>query len=114
MSFFTKKHFLPFIACFIFIQGYAQPLISGPWAGNVELRTAVICMEVAPTVKKVALRFYPADDSTQMKTIHFKGELGKTFNPIKIELNALDFNTTYNYKIFLDGEGNYVAEKLNH
>ncbi len=79
-------------------------LISGPWAGNVELRTAVICMEVAPSVKKVALRYSPMTDTFQIKTINYKGPLGKTFNPIKIELNALDFNTTYSYKIYLDGK----------
>jgi alkaline phosphatase D len=99
-----KKIFLSFVAVAAFIQLQAQSLISGPWAGNVELRTAVICMEVAPKVKKVAVRVYPSGDSTQMKAINFKGALGKAFNPIKIELNALDFNTTYSYKIFLDGK----------
>ena len=99
-----KKIFLSFVAVAAFIQLQAQSLISGPWAGNVELRTAVICMEVAPKVKKVAVRVYPSSDSTQMKTINFKGALGKAFNPIKIELNGLDFNTTYRYKILLDGK----------
>ena len=104
MSFFTKKHFLPLIACFIFIKGYAQPLISGPWAGNVELRTAVVCMEVAPNVKKVAVRYFPVEDTAKQKIVVFRGALGKSFNPVKVELNGLDFNTTYRYSIILDGK----------
>ena len=104
MQLHLKRIILLAFAVIVFIQLHAQSLISGPWAGNVELRTAVVCLEVAPTVKKVALRYFPVNDTSQVKTINFKGPLGKTFNPIKIELNALDFNTTYNYKIFLDGK----------
>ena len=99
-----KKIFLSFLAVALVVYSDAQSLISGPWAGNVELRTAIICMEVAPTVKKVAVRYNPIYDAAKSKTINFKGALGKAFNPIKIEINGLDFNTTYLYKIMLDGK----------
>ena len=79
-------------------------LISGPWAGNVELRTAMIWLEVAPSVKKVSVTYAPKSDSKITKTVTYKGELGKDFNPVKIELNELEFGTTYNYDVNIDGK----------
>ena len=82
-------------------------LISGPWAGNVELRTASIWLEVSATVKNVAVSYYPINEVSPKNnhtSVKYKGELGKPFNPIKIELNGLEFGTTYNYDILIDGE----------
>ena len=85
----------------------SRNLISGPWAGNVELRTASIWLEVSATVKNVAVSYYPINEVSPKNnhtSVKYKGELGKPFNPIKIELNGLEFGTTYNYDILIDGE----------
>lgn len=82
-------------------------LISGPWSGNVELRTASIWLEVSATVKNVAVSYYPINEvlpKNNHTSVKYKGELGKPFNPIKIELNGLEFGTTYNYDILIDGK----------
>ncbi|MFT3681802.1 MAG: alkaline phosphatase D family protein [Ferruginibacter sp.] len=78
-------------------------LVSGPWAGNVELRNAIIWVEVTPAVKKISVNYHAAGSSAN-KTVDYKGELGKEFNPVKIELNGLDINTTYDYSIIVDGK----------
>jgi alkaline phosphatase D len=79
-------------------------LVSGPWAGNVELRNAVIWAEVGADVKNVAVRYSRGTDPTTNRTVLYKGELGKAFNPVKIALNGLDLNTTYNYVLLLNGK----------
>ncbi|MBL0355998.1 MAG: alkaline phosphatase family protein [Chitinophagaceae bacterium] len=78
-------------------------LVSGPWAGNVELRTATIWVEVTPGVKAVSVKYY-AGNAASAKTVLYRGELGKDFNPVKIELNGLDMNTTYTYTVVVDGK----------
>lgn len=80
------------------------PLVSGPWAGNVELRTAMIWAEVSPLVKSVAVKFAPVANPGAAKTIAYKGSLGNDFNPVKFVLNGLDFNTTYQYQLLIDGK----------
>ncbi len=80
-----------------------KKLVSGPRADNIELRTAVIWLEVAPAVKNVAVLFREKTGGSS-KTIGYKGELGKDFNPIKIPLNGLKMNTEYVYTIILDGK----------
>ena len=93
--------------CFSFMFCVAQqknPLISGPWAGNVELRNAMIWFEVNPSVKKASVKYFPVSNTADTKTITFKGDLQKDFNPVKMELNNLEFGTTYFYEIWLDGK----------
>jgi alkaline phosphatase D len=102
-----------FVALFLLvtIPSFAQPkngIVSGPWAGNVELRNATIWVEVTPDVKSVAVS-YMAEGSTA-KTKKYSGELGKDFNPIKIELNGLEMNKTYTYNVLIDGK----PVKLNY
>jgi alkaline phosphatase D len=77
-------------------------LVSGPWAGNVGLRTATIWAEVDPTAKKVSVKYKAQKIGSAEKIVLCKTALGNDFNPIKIALNGLDFNTTYTYKIFID------------
>lgn len=80
-------------------------LISGPWAGNVELRNATIWLEVAPTAKSVEVQYMKANSSqSYLPPVLYKGELGKDFNPVKIELNGLQMNTTYVYHVLIDGK----------
>lgn len=86
------------------IAQQSKSLISGPWAGNIELRNATIWAEVAPSVKSVAVKFMPATDVKKAKTVVYKGTLGNEFNPVKIELNGLDFGTAYNYQLIIDGK----------
>ena len=71
-------------------------IISGPRADNIELKNATIWLEVAPSVKNVAVLF-TEKGSGRSKTIGYKEELGNDFNHVKIELNGLKINTTYNY-----------------
>jgi alkaline phosphatase D len=79
-------------------------IISGPWAGNVELRNATIWIEVEAAVKAVSVKYSPQSKPTLHKTVAYRGELGKDFNPLKIELNGLDVNTTYIYSVIVDGK----------
>ncbi len=79
-------------------------LVSGPWAGNIELRNATIWAEVSTTVKTVAVKFYPVADPKKAKTVAYKGSLGNEFNPVKVELNGLDFGTGYEYQLIIDGK----------
>ncbi|MEI8060193.1 MAG: alkaline phosphatase D family protein, partial [Ferruginibacter sp.] len=74
---------------------------------NVELRNATIWVEVTSAVKSVAIKFN-AQSTVKNATgiergiVKYKGELGKDFNPIKIELNGLKINTTYTYSILIN------------
>ncbi len=84
-------------------------IVSGPWAGNVELRNATIWVEVTPSVKEVAVKFTalaPAANATGLATglVVYKGVLGNDFNPVKIELNGLKVNTTYTYSVLVNGK----------
>jgi alkaline phosphatase D len=79
-------------------------LISGPMLGNIELRNARIWLEVSPGVKKVELRYYEEGGMTMVTSQVYKGTLGNAFNPITFELNGLKMNTTYTYRLLIDGK----------
>jgi alkaline phosphatase D len=79
-------------------------LISGPWPGNVELRNATIWLEVSPTVKSISVKFNKEGNASTSKIVSYKGKLGKDFNPVKIELNGLDFNTSYTYSVSINNK----------
>ena len=79
-------------------------LVSGPWVGNVELRNVMVWAELSPAVKTAAVKYFPQGKPASAKTVYFKGSFGKDFNPIKIELNGLELNTTYSYSLLLDGK----------
>lgn len=85
--------------------------------GPVELRDAKVWMEVSPEVKTVSLIVNKKGDSKTNKTILYKGELGNEFNPIQFTVGGLDFNTTYEYKISVNGKatgkgGNFTTKDL--
>ena len=90
----------------------SQPrIISGPMLGQIELRDAKIWVEVSPEVKSVSLQYYKVNESSKSKTVLYKGELGNDFNPITFVIGGLDFNTTYQYKILMNGNpSNAVGE----
>ncbi len=82
----------------------AQPrVISGPMLGPVELRDAKVWVEVSPEVKTVALE-YNKKGGALKKTIPYNGSLGNDFNPLQFTIGGLDFNTTYQYRIWIDGK----------
>jgi alkaline phosphatase D len=95
----------------------AQPrIISGPMLGPVELRDAKVWVEVSPDVKAAAIQFNKKG-ATQTKTVLYKGELGNEFNPIQFTIGGLDFNTTYQYKILINGKasnasGEFITKDL--
>lgn len=78
-------------------------IISGPMLGPVELRDAKVWVEVSPEVKTASLEFNKKGD-TKKKTVVYKGVLGNEFNPIYFTVGGLEFNTTYQYKIWLNGK----------
>lgn len=93
---------------FLFISNgtFAQSvkgLVSGPMPGNMGMRTATVWVEVSPSVKKLSISYYPEQDKSALRKTDYRGELGKAFNPVKFELEGLDFNTTYRYSIWIDG-----------
>jgi alkaline phosphatase D len=95
-----------YLSVFIFFSTVvnAQPrVISGPMLGPVELRDAKVWVEVSQEAKTVSLQFNKKG-SAQSKTINYKGGLGNDFNPISFTIGGLDFNTTYQYKIWLNGK----------
>ena len=94
-----------FICCthLLFAQSNTS-LVSGPWAGGVELKSAIIWLEVKPSVKSVDVVIKPGFDNAPSSTVHYAGLLGQDFNPIKIALNGLAINTAYEYTIKLDGK----------
>ena len=79
-------------------------LISGPWAGDVQMRTAIIWAEVTPNVKKVAVQYYSVNNPSKKIVVTYKGVLENDFNPIKIPLNGLAINTSYFYNLIVDGK----------
>ena len=101
------KHFSGFFLLFFitFFTAYSQnALISGPMLGYAEHREVLIWLEVSPKVEEVSLTYWKKGEPDTQKLVCYKGELGKTFNPIKIAIGELDMNTTYEYAVFLDKE----------
>ncbi len=94
--------FVP-LALFLFSVLQAQ-IVSGPMLGPVELRDAKVWIEVAPQVKRVQLQYCKKGESPKYKTIENKSELGKDFNPIEFTIGGLDYNTTYEYRLIIDGK----------
>jgi alkaline phosphatase D len=96
-------HFVFYCTSFSVQAQSSKKLISGPWAGNVELRTATVWLEVSKQVKKVHLT-YTSKGSEKATKVAYRGNLERDFNPVKIDLVGLDFNTNYEYDIWVDDE----------
>jgi alkaline phosphatase D len=87
------------------LHGIAQKgIVSGPMLGQIELRDAKVWIEVAPDIKSVSLQYNKKGEPLKSKTILYKGILGNDFNPITFTIGGLAFNTTYQYKIWLNGK----------
>lgn len=77
-------------------------VMSGPMLGQIELRTATICLELTPTVKKAAIRYWKKSEPARKILQKYPGILGKEFNPIKFEIGGLDINSTYAFDFILN------------
>ena len=104
---------LIFASCILLLHtnGIAQSnlLKSGPWAGNVDLRSATIWMEVAPSVKKVTVSYFKMPGKIKAGGGVYAVPVGQSFSPVKIELNGLDMDTRYLYEVYLDGKKQQLA-----
>ncbi|MBI3139855.1 MAG: alkaline phosphatase family protein [Sphingobacteriales bacterium] len=99
-----KKIFFLLVCAINSVSLFAQPrVISGPMLGPVELRDAKIWVEVSPEVKAVALQYNKPGERAG-KTIPYKGQLGNEFNPLTFTIGGLEINTTYEYRILIDGK----------
>lgn len=78
-------------------------VVSGPMLGPVELRDAMIWLEVKPSVRVVALQYRKTGTATY-KTKAYTGSLGNEFNPLQIQIGGLDYDTEYEYRFVLDGK----------
>ena len=95
---------ISFIILIISFIASAQPrVISGPMLGPIELRDAQVWVEVSPEVNAAALQVNKKGES-KSRTILYKGDLGNDFNPIRFTVGGLDFNTTYEYKVLVNGK----------
>jgi alkaline phosphatase D len=99
-----KNIFIVYALLMSALYATAQPrVISGPMLGPVELRDAKVWVELSQEVKSAAIQYNKKGD-TKTKTINYKGELGNEFNPIQFTIGGLDFNTTYQYKVWVNGK----------
>ncbi len=107
---FSAPSLRPVISIFLLMLAFApavaqqKALVAGPMTGSVELRDAIIWLEVAPTVKSAAVRYYKSGQPGNSRTETYSGGLGKRYNPIKIQLVNLEPGTTYQYDILLNGQ----------
>lgn len=98
------KNLLSFLLLVISTAVVAQPrIVSGPMLGPVEMRDAKVWVELSQEVKTAAIQYNKLGE-TKSKTIQYKGELGNEFNPIYFTVGGLEFNTTYQYKIWINGK----------
>ncbi len=85
-------------------QHSQDKLLAGPMLGYVEYREAMVWLEVSPAVEQVSLRYWQTADPVDTQQVTYKGQLGQTFNPVKLRLEALDKGTAYRYQLVLDGQ----------
>lgn len=99
------KYLLLSFSILFSIAAWSQPrVVSGPMLGPIELRDAKVWVEVSPEVKTVSLQYNKTGGVKTGRTILYKGELGNDFNPVSFTIGGLDFNTTYEYKIWINGK----------
>lgn len=92
------------LVCMTISVSAQKSLVAGPMAGSVELRDAIIWLEVSPSVKQAAIRYYVKGKPATAQTETYKGELGNRYNPLKITLVNLQPGTTYQYDVLLNGQ----------
>ncbi len=122
----TMRKALFLLAAIIFsIPAICQKeIIAGPMLGPVELRDAKIWVEVSSDAKTVSIQYnkksitnIPGSAGRNAATIQYKGSLGNDFNPIQFTIGGLEPNTTYEYRIIVNGRptnamGQFVTKDL--
>ncbi|MGI8599671.1 MAG: alkaline phosphatase D family protein [Chitinophagaceae bacterium] len=98
------KRGLIVLLCFLIIYAAKSQLIAGPMLGQIEYRDAKIWVEVASTAKKLQVQYNKKGNAAPSKIVTYNGLLGAEFNPVHLQIGGLDFNTTYQYKIIVDGK----------
>jgi alkaline phosphatase D len=100
------KKLIASIACLLSLVALQAQnnLVSGPWAGNVQIRTASIWAEVSTAAKTAAVKFWPKGNLALAKAVVYKQALGNDFNPVKFDLNGLEANTTYEYQLLINNK----------
>lgn len=97
------------IFLFFTLSAIAQPrIISGPMLGPVELRDAKIWVEVSQEVKSASIQ-YNKKGEAKNKTITYNGKLENEFNPLQFTIGGLDLNSTYQYRILINGKPTNAA-----
>jgi alkaline phosphatase D len=94
-------YFLPIL----FVQG--QPLktgavVSGPMLGAVELRSAIVWLQVSADISSVSVNYWKDGNPEKSQQKNYTGELGREFNPVQIEIDGLEINSHYNYQFILN------------
>lgn len=87
----------------ISLGAQSTAVVSGPMLGPVELRDAMIWLEVKPSVREVVVQ-YRKTGTAAYKSKVYKGALGNEFNPLQIQIGGLDYDTEYEYRFVLDGK----------
>jgi len=77
-------------------------IVSGPMLGGVELRSAIIWLQVSAGVHSVSLEYWKETEPETRKQKKFEGRLGSEFNPVQLEIGGLDMNSRYQYRFLLN------------
>jgi alkaline phosphatase D len=104
---FSKRNLLIVFFCGLLTASFAQPsslVISGPMTGQVEMRTAIIWIELSPEVKSATIRYWKKSEPRKILQQHYHGQLGREFNPAKFLIGGLDYNSNYEYDFLLNGK----------
>jgi alkaline phosphatase D len=82
----------------------AEPsaIISGPMLGGIELRSAIIWLQVSPQVRSVSLEYWKEGEADKRRQKYFEGRLGSEFNPVQLEIGDLDMNCRYQFRFILN------------
>ncbi len=93
---------------FVFVSAtsYAQlpaDIISGPMAGNVDMRSAQVWAEVKPGTQ-IALLYWPRNQVANRKTALVTHTDYMGFRTVKCTLTALEPGTTYEYAFVVNGK----------
>src|SRR4029077_13842121 len=84
-------------------------IVSGPMLGAVELRSAIIWLQVSAEVRSVTLEYWKECETGARKKKNFEGRLGSEFNPVQLEIGGLDVNSTYQYRFLLNNIASAAA-----
>jgi alkaline phosphatase D len=99
-----KRTFFLTLFLGVLLHIHSQPrVISGPMLGPVELRDAKLWVEVSPEVKTLSVQLNKKGEA-KSRMIPYKGVLGNDFNPVTFTIGGLDFNTTYEYRVLVNGK----------